>query len=132
MSWDDYSSPSGTKYPLPSRYADGSNVNVVVINDTTVESMLKNDPTALIMHEIKAKETTLIPSQNQSTKVRTNITIQGPIHSVNMHVKRHNDLPIAGVLVTGGFINPWERTMSNAKGKTLKVFMGNPKNYEIK
>ena len=125
MSWDDYSSP------LSSRYADGS--NVVVINDTTIESMLKNDPTAtaLIMHEIKAKETTLIPS-HQSTKVRTNITIQGPIHSVNMHVKRHNDLPIAGVLVTGGFINPWERTMSNAKGKTLKVFMGNPKNYEIK
>ena len=124
MSWDDYSSP-----PLSSRYADGSNV---VINDTNIESYLKSDPTALIMHEIKAKETTLIPSQSQSTKVRTNITIQGPIHSANMHVKRHNDLPIAGVLVTGGFISPWERTMSNAKGKTLKVFMGNPKNYEIK
>lgn len=127
MSWVEYSSSSSS--------SSSSNASdVIVINDTNIESILKSDPSTVIMYDIKAKKTTSIPSQSQSTKVRTNIAIDGPVYSVSMYVKRHIDLPIAGKLLTNGFIWPWQCATgtTKAKGKTLKVFMGNPKNYEIK
>ena len=139
MSLVEYSSSSRhdqISQRLSSPSLNASDNDVIVINDTNIESILKSDPSTLIIYDIKAKKTTSIPSQSQSTKVRTNIAIDGPVYSVSMYVKRHIDLPIAGKLLTNGFIWPWAwkcaTGTTKAKGKTLKVFMGNPKNYEIK